>query len=42
MIRFTSTSRYSFGIAKKGTFIRRSAGMNIQDRSTLMRLGLLQ
>lgn len=42
MIRFTSTSRYSFGIAKKGTFIRRYAGMNIQNRPALMRLGLLQ
>ncbi|WP_276569627.1 hypothetical protein [Cytobacillus firmus] len=42
MIRFTSTSRYSFGIAKRGTFARRSAGMNIQDRSTLIRMGLLQ
>lgn len=42
MIRFTSTSRYSFGIAKRGTFARRSAGMNILDRSTLIRMGLLQ
>ncbi|KAF0816993.1 MULTISPECIES: hypothetical protein [unclassified Cytobacillus] len=42
MIRFTSSSRYSFGIAKKGTFARRTSGIHIQDRSTLMRLGLLQ
>ncbi|WP_258309124.1 MULTISPECIES: hypothetical protein [Bacillaceae] len=42
MIRFTATSRYSFGIAKKGIFARRSAGMQVQDRPTLIRFGLMQ